>query len=132
MESAPLSLPERNCTVTRSPTFRPVTPGPTLAMTPDGSTPGVSGRLTRRAYFPALTTVSRVRLTDTAWTLISTSPCPGSGVGTSSSFITLGGPNSRTTIAFKGSLPDNSNSLLLAGDKAAAARGGQAQACVDS
>ena len=69
-------------------------------MTPDGSTPGVSGSVTRRAYLPARTTVSSVRLTETAWTLISTSPGPGSGVGTSSSFITPGGPNSRITMAF--------------------------------
>jgi hypothetical protein len=71
-----------------------------LATTPDGSTPGVSGKVTRRAYLPARTTASRVRLTETAWTLMSTSPGPGSGVGTSSSFITLGGPNSRITMAF--------------------------------
>ena len=75
-------------------------------MTPDGSTPGVIGRLTRRVYLPARATVSRVRLTETAWTLISTSPGPGSGVGTSSSFITFGGPNSRTTIAFNLKPPD--------------------------
>src|SRR5262249_18359687 len=66
-------------------------------------------------------TVSRVRLTDTAWTLISTSPGPGSGVGTSSSFITLGGPNSRTTIAFNLCLQVN-----FAGDKAAPEDSGQA------
>ncbi len=36
---------------------------------------------------------------------MSTSPGPGSGVGTSSSFITLGGPNSRITMAFNRNLP---------------------------
>ena len=89
-----------SATVTRSPTLRLVTPGPSLTITPDGSTPGTSGSVTGRAYLPARTLVSSVRFTETAWTLISTSPGPGSGVGTSSSFITPGGPNSRITIAF--------------------------------
>ncbi len=102
---ASLSLPKRNCTVTRSPTLRDVTPGPSLVTTPEGSTPGVSGKVTRRAYLPARTTASSVRFTDTAWTLMSTSPGPGSGIGTSSSFITLGGPNSRITMAFNLTLP---------------------------
>ena len=90
---------------------------------PDGSTPGVSGKVTRRAYLPARTTASSVRFTDTAWTLISTSPGPGSGIGTSSSFITLGGPNSRITMAFNSNLPGNFEQ-----DTAAPYRGGQAAA----
>src|SRR6185369_6220546 len=90
----------RSATVTRSPTLRWVTPSPTLTTTPDGSTPSTSGSFTGRAYLPARTLVSSVRLIETAWTLSNTSPGPGSGVGTSSSFITLGGPNSRITMAF--------------------------------
>src|ERR1051325_7539779 len=89
----------RSAVVTRSPTLRLVTPSPTFATTPDGSTPGTSGSFTGRAYLPARTLQSRVRLTETACTLSSTSPGPGSGVGTSSSFITPGGPNARITIA---------------------------------
>ena len=81
--------------------LRSVTPGPTLAITPTGSTPNMCGSAGERAYLPARTTRSSVRLTDTAWTATSTSPGPGSGVGTSSSFMTPGAPNSRITIAFK-------------------------------
>src|SRR5207248_5094127 len=126
MASAPLLSPPpmRSATVTRSPTLRSVTPAPSLATTPDGSTPSTSGSLTGRAYFPARTLVSSVRLTETAWTLSSTSPGPGSGVGTSSSFMTPGGPNSRITMAFNAT--SQRTTMLLAGDKAAACRAGQA------
>src|SRR5689334_20797092 len=90
-----------NCSVTtRSPRLRVVTPGPTSATTPDGSTPSTCGSFTGTAYAPDRTTRSSVRFTDTAWTLTSTSPASGAGVGTSSSRITSGGPNSRMTTAF--------------------------------
>src|SRR6267143_171636 len=90
-----------NCSVTtRSPGLRALTPGPTAATTPDGSTPSTCGSLIGTAYAPARTTRSSVRFTDTARTSISTSPACGTGVGTSSSRITSGGPNSRMTIAF--------------------------------
>src|SRR6267143_1117428 len=90
-----------NCSVTtRSPRLRAVTPGPTAATTPDGSTPSTCGSLTGTAYAPARTTRSSVRFTDTARTSISTSPASGTGVGTSSRRITSGGPNSRMTRAF--------------------------------
>ena len=55
---------------------------------------------------------------------MSTSPGPGSGVGTSSSFITLGGPNSRITMAFNLTLPAISDAAI----EAAPCRGGQAAA----
>jgi len=90
-----------NCSVaTRSPGLRAVTPGPTAATTPDGSTPSTCGSLTGTAYAPDRTARSSVRFTDTARTSMSTSPASGTGVGTSSSRITSGGPNSRMTIAF--------------------------------
>src|SRR6266581_3863299 len=66
-----------NCSVTtRSPGLRSLTPGPTAATTPEGSTPSTCGSST------------------------STSPASGAGVGTSSRRITSGGPNSRMTMAF--------------------------------
>src|SRR5690242_2016843 len=90
-----------NCSVTtRSPRLRPVTPGPTSTTTPDGSTPSTCGSFTGTAYAPDRTTRSSVRFTDTAWTLMSTSPASGTGVGTSSRRIASGGPNSRITTAF--------------------------------
>src|SRR5213594_1830261 len=90
-----------NCSVTtRSPGLRALTPGPTAATTPEGSTPRTCGSLTGTAYAPARTTRSSVRFTDTARTSMSTSPASGTGVGTSSSRITSGGPNSRMTTAF--------------------------------
>src|SRR6267143_4266590 len=90
-----------NCSVTtRSPRLRAVTPGPTAATTPDGSTPSTCGSLTGTAYAPARTTRSSVRFTDTARTSTSTSPASGTGVGTSSRRITSGSPNSRMTMAF--------------------------------
>src|SRR5947199_4896264 len=90
-----------NCSVTtRSPLLRAVTPGPTAATTPDGSTPSTCGSFTGTAYAPARTTRSSVRFTDTARTSMSTSSASGTGVGTSSRRITSGGPNSRMTIAF--------------------------------
>src|SRR3989442_438774 len=90
-----------NCSVaTRSPGLRAVTPGPTAATTPDGSTPSTCGSLTGTAYAPDRTARSSVRFTDTAWTSMSTSPASGTGVGTSSRRITSGGPKLRMTIAF--------------------------------
>src|SRR5712691_3739379 len=90
-----------NCSVTtRSPGLRAVTPGPTAATTPEGSTPSTCGSLTGTAYAPDRTTRSSVRFTETARTSMSTSPASGTGVGTSSRRITSGGPNSRMTMAF--------------------------------
>src|SRR5712691_49072 len=90
-----------NCSVTtRSPGLRSLTPGPTAATTPEGSTPSTCGSLTGTAYAPARTTRSSVRFTDTARTSTSTSSASGAGVGTSSRRITSGGPNSRMTMAF--------------------------------
>src|SRR6266513_1082545 len=90
-----------NCRVTtRSPGLRAITPGPTAATTPDGSTPSTCGSWIGTEYAPDRTTRSSVRFTDTAWTSMSTSPACGAGVGTSSSRITSGGPNSRMTMAF--------------------------------
>src|SRR5260221_11405513 len=89
-----------NCSVpTRSPGLRAVTPGPTAATTPDGSTPSTCGSLIGTAYAPDRTTRSSVRFTDTAWNLMSTSPASGAGVSTSSSRLASRGPNSRITIA---------------------------------
>src|SRR5688572_20367795 len=94
----------RNCIVTtRSPTLRSVTPAPSAAITPDGSTPSTCGMAGGTTYLPARTTRSRVRFTETAFTLTSTSPGAGTGVGTSSSRMTSGGPNSRSRTAFTGS-----------------------------
>src|SRR5919201_1425144 len=91
----------RYCMVTtRSPAWRSLTSGPTASTTPEGSTPSTCGSFTGIAYLPERTTRSSVRFTDTARTRISTSPGPGTGVGTSSRRITSGAPNSRMTIAF--------------------------------
>src|SRR5215467_577711 len=85
---------------TRSPSLRCFTPAPSATTVPVGSTPRTCGSFTGRAYLPLRTMMSSVRLTETAATWIRSSPGPGSGVGTSSTRITSGPPNSRMTMAF--------------------------------
>src|SRR5436189_61951 len=54
-----------NCSVTtRSPRLRALTPDPTAATTPEGSTPSTCGSFTGTAYAPASTTRSSVRSSD--------------------------------------------------------------------
>src|SRR6185437_200996 len=84
----------------RSPSLRCFTPSPSATTVPVGSTPSTWGSFTGRAYLPLRTMISSVRLTETAATWTSSSPGPGSGVGTSSIRITSGPPNSRMTMAF--------------------------------
>ena len=86
--------------LTCSPTRLSSTPGPTAVISPDGSTPMISGNDAPWGDFPARAITSNPRLTETAPTRTRTSPSPGSGSETSSYCITSGGPNSWTTMAF--------------------------------
>jgi hypothetical protein len=70
--------------ITRSPSDQPTTPGPSAAIVPDASCPWV---MTSGTFGPPKTPSIRLR---SEWqipqysTLMSTSPEPGSGIGTSS------------------------------------------------
>src|SRR5262245_42311522 len=61
------------CTETRSPTLGRETPAPTAATSPVGSTPSTCGKGGLRRYSPLRTAMSRVTLTETAWTFTRTS-----------------------------------------------------------
>src|SRR6185503_2413900 len=83
---------------TRSPGDHPLVSVPTASISPAASDPGTYGSDGLRGYVPARTYPS-TGLTPIARIATSTSDGAGLGSGSSSSRITSGGPNSRTTIA---------------------------------
>ena len=86
--------------MTASPGANAATPGPTASTTPAISLPGTStrGRARPGGVAPRRAAAS-AGCTPAAITRIRTSPAPGSGVGTSLSDRTSGGPASVTVIA---------------------------------
>src|SRR4051812_48859210 len=86
--------------MTRSPTWKAVTPAPTAATVPAASLPGMNGGSGRTWYLPAsisTSTYDTPRAPMRTWI----SPAPGAGgSGTSRNASTSGPPNASQTIAF--------------------------------
>ena len=103
--------PVRNCTVTRSPTLRSVTPGPSLATTPDGSTPGTSAATSRGARICRRAPRVEGAIDRDGVDLDQHLARAGLRRRNLLELITLGGPNSRITMAFNANLPSISRAI---------------------
>src|SRR5712692_5858652 len=85
---------------TRSPGLKPSTVDPSSTTSPAGSAPRMCGKGMPPNPGRERTSVSRVRMTETARTRMSTSVGPGLGTGRSTSSSTSGPPCSRKISAF--------------------------------
>src|SRR5205807_9570158 len=76
--------------MTRSPTFKWLTPAPTSVTTPPASLPGENGKAGLVWYVPAISKMS-AKLTPAAWMAILTAPGRNGGEG-KSSMVSFSGP----------------------------------------